>query len=233
MKQIFVDSRDRTSGTSSNFTISLPHTLSLTSGHQGRIDDFRLPITTGTVYEGNDSIRVLMSGQTYQVVLEWGQYGTGNDLANEIRSKLAAGVPGNWTVTYSVWRTSMTITCSNSFQFVGGTFMNRLLARNPYWDGMGTYIFPYVPLQGLDMCYLCCSDFALHDSCVGPKGACDVLCAIPINIPYGSVQVYGMCQSVFFDLPAVTTQTLSFQLRDRDFNILSIVPNISFTLTID
>jgi hypothetical protein len=204
----------------------------LESGHQGRIDDLRLPIALGTIYNGNDSIQVQMGAQTYEVTLEWGQYSTGQELANEIRSKLAGAVPGSWTVTYATWRTSMTVSCSNPFAFVGGSYMQRLLNRDHYYDGGGTYIFPYVPLQGLDMVYLCCSNFSHMDS-VGPKGASDCLCAIPITVPYGAVQAYSMSTSVFFDIPAITTQQLSFTVRDRDFNILSVVPNISFTLTID
>jgi hypothetical protein len=49
MRQIFVDSRDRVSDTSSQFSILLPQTLALESGHQGRIDDLRLPVTAPTI----------------------------------------------------------------------------------------------------------------------------------------------------------------------------------------
>ena len=92
--------------------------------------------------------------------------------------------------------------------------------------------FLYVPLQGLDMAYLCCRNFSHLDN-VGPKHSSDVLCAIPITVPYGAVQHYSMSTSVFFDIPAITTQQLSWQLRDRDLNIVNSVANISFTLTID
>jgi hypothetical protein len=68
---------------------------------------------------------------------------------------------------------------------------------------------------------------------VGPKHSSDVLCAIPITVGYGAVQHYSMSNSVYFDIPALTLQQLSFQLRDRDFNIVNSVANISFTLTID
>ena len=42
-----------------------------------------------------------------------------------------------------------------------------------------------------------------------------------------------MSNEVWFDCPSMTTQQLSFQLRDRSYNILHQVPNISFVLTID
>ncbi len=233
MRQIFVDSRDRTSGTSTDFSITLPQTLALESGHQGRIDDFRLPMCIPTVYNNHRSIIVSMGSQIYEVLLNTGQYATGEALANEIRVRLAAVVPGSWTSQYNVAETALGIQCSNPFTFVGGTFMKRLLER-PYTvsgDSRG-YNFPYVPLQGLDLVYLCSPNFSHMDS-VGPKNASDCLCSIPITVPYGSVQDYSMSSSVFFDIPAITTQQLSFQLRDRDYNILEIVPTISFTLTID
>ncbi len=231
MRQLFIDSRDRTSGTSTNFSIALPQTLALESGHQGRVDDFRLPMCIPSVYFGHSGINLRMGSQDYDVYLAEGQYNTGAELANEIRSKLAASVPGSWTATYDARNTSMAISCSNPFQFTGGSFMKRLLERDHDYNGSG-YYFPYVPLQGLDVCYLTCSNFSHMDN-VGPKGASDCLCSIPITVPYGSVQDYCMSSSVFFDIPAITSQQLSFQLRYRDFNILKIVPNISFTLTID
>ena len=82
------------------------------------------------------------------------------------------------------------------------------------------------------MCYLCCQQFSHLDN-VRPKGSSAVLCAIPITVGYSAVQHYGMSNSVFFDVPACTLQQLSFQLRDRDSNIVNSVANISFTLTID
>ena len=63
MRQIFVDSRDRSSGTSTNFSMALPQTLSLQSGHQGRIDDLRLPNAIPTISDGNNWIEVRMGGQ--------------------------------------------------------------------------------------------------------------------------------------------------------------------------
>ena len=231
MKQIFVDSRDRVpGGTSTNFSISLPQTLALESGHQGRIDDFRLPMTLPTVYWGNSGIYFTMGVMPYSVYLPEGQYNSLPELANAIRNELQK-TTGTWTVTTDARTLSMAISCSNPFTFTGGSFMKRLLERPHDYNGSG-YNFHYVPLAGLDVCYLTCSNFTTLD-CVGSKGASDCLCSIPITAPYGATQHYSMSNSVFFDIPALTTQQLSFQLRDRDYNILNIVPNISFTLAID
>ena len=236
MRQIFVDARDKTSGTSASFSITLPQTLVLGSGHQGRIDDLRLPITTPTIYEGNNGMRVRMTatGEVKDIFIAEGNYTTGDALGYQIYAALAAtgtGAPGAWNVSYNANKMSMTITCNNGFEFIGGSYMEKLLAR-PYTYNGTSYTFSYVPLQGLDIVYLCCSNLANLDL-VGPKGVSDCLCAIPVNVGFGGVLVYSMSSSVFIDLPAITTQTLSFQLRDREQNILNVVPNVAFTLTID
>ena len=85
MRQIFVDSRDRVSGTSSNFSITLPQTLALESGHQGRIDDLRIPMTMPTVYFGNSGINFTIGSTPYDVYLPEGQYNTLAELSNAIK----------------------------------------------------------------------------------------------------------------------------------------------------
>ena len=233
MRQIFVDSRDKVpGGTSTNFSIVLPQTLSLESGHQGRIDDFRLPMMIPTIYAQHNGISFVTGGSSFDVYIPAGQYNSLPELATAIKNELEK-TTGSWTVTFDVRNTSMAISCSNDFQWTGGSYMKRLLERpyNVSADRKG-YNFLYVPLQGLDVAYLSCANFTNADT-VGPKNSSDCLCAIPITVPYGAVQAYSMSSSVFFDIPALTTQQLSFQLRDRDYNILNIVPNISFTLTVD
>jgi hypothetical protein len=138
---------------------------------------------------------------------------------------------GSWTVDYAVNQMSLSVACSIAFTFTGGTFIQQLLTR-PCQQTTNTYSFFYVPLQGVDVCYLCCSNFS-HMDTVGPKGASDSLCSIPMTVAFGAVQTYSMSSGVFFDIPATTTQQLTFQLRDRDYNILNSNANISFTLTID
>lgn len=237
MRQIFIDARDKTSGTNASFTVTLPQTLALSSGHQGRIDDLRLPVTTPTIYAQNSgfSLRVGSDPEIVDSFEEkyYGQYNNGPDLANMIKLELARVKAGQWNVTYNVSNMSMSISYHSPFVFTGGSFMQRLLDRPYTRDPGGTaYTFLYVPLQGLDMVYLCSSNFITLDN-VGPKGASDCICAIPITVGFGSVQAYSMSNSVYFEIPAATTQSLSFQLRDRDNNLVHALQNVAFTLTID
>ena len=64
-------------------------------------------------------------------------------------------------------------------------------------------------------------------------GAHDTLMCAVVTQEFGNVLDVGMPTDAWFDVPAMTTQQLDFQLRDRNYNVLSIVPNISFVLLID
>ena len=125
----------------------------------------------------------------------------------------------------------MSISCTNPFTFTGGSFMKQLLQR-PYTNTSNSYYFSYVPVVGCDVMYLTSKNFATMDT-IGPTGSNDTLMSVPVSTPYGGVQVSSMSSVVWIDCPAICTQQLSFQLRDRDYNILHQVPNISFVLTID
>ena len=128
MRQIFVDSRDRISGTPSDFTIQLPATLVLPEGHTCRIDDLRVPVTIPTVSSLNNTIQVQMGSSSYTVTVPTSQF-DGPGLASAVQTALQGAVPGTWTCSSSIALISMTVSCTNPFTFTGGSFMNQLLAR--------------------------------------------------------------------------------------------------------
>ena len=125
----------------------------------------------------------------------------------------------------------MRISCTNPFTIVGGTYGAQLLSR-AYTQTSNSYSFSYVSVQGIDMMYLSSPQFATLDT-VGPQGSNDTLMAAVVTSPYGSVLSADMPWDTWFDIPSMTTQQLSFQLRNRSYSVLSLVPNISFVLTID
>jgi hypothetical protein len=171
-----------------------------------------------------------MGSTKYTVIIPTSQY-DGNGLASAIQTALQASIPGSWSCVYYANLISMSISCSNPFTFTGGSFMTQLLQR-PYTSTINSYNFSYVPVAGADVLYLCSNNFTNLDT-VGPNGSHDTLCNIPITCGFGSVQNYSMSPEVWVDCPSMTTQQLSFQLRDRSYNILTQLPNISFVLTID
>jgi hypothetical protein len=49
---------------------------------------------------------------------------------------------------------------------------------------------------------------------------------------FASVLNASLPQGIWLSTPALTTSTLDFQLRARDYTVLQNLPNISFVLTI-
>ena len=232
MKQIFVDSRDRISGTTADFSIQLPETLTIAGGsHRGRIDHLRIPVVIPTIQAGvNDTLQVLIGATTYTITIPQANY-DGPGLAAQIQSLLASAAPGGWTVVYDTSNIAMKITCTNPFTIVGGTYSTQLLSR-PYVQTSTSYACTYVTVQGIDVMYLCSPNFQNLDI-FGPNGSHDTLVSAVVTCSFGSVLEANMPFDTWFEIPAMTTQQLSFQLRNRSYTVLSTVPNISFVLTID
>lgn len=232
MRQIFVDSRDRVAGSTTDFTIALPETLTIAGGaHRGRIDHLRVPLTVPTIRASvNDTLIVRLGAQDYTAVIPQANY-DGPTLAATIQGRLQALAPGAWTVVYDTSNLNLSVGCSNPFTVVGGTYAAQLMSH-PYTQTASQYVFSYASVLGIDVMYLSSPTFATMDT-VGPKGAHDTLMSAVVCQAYGSVLLESMPWDVWFDIPAMTTQTLTFQLRDRSYNVLTIVPNISFILVID
>ena len=56
--------------------------------------------------------------------------------------------------------------------------------------------------------------------------------AIVVNPAFGSVMDVSMSQNVYIDVPAMTTQSLDFAVRDRNYNVISNPANISFVMSL-
>ena len=232
MRQLFVDSRDRVTGTTTDFTIQLPETLVIAEGsHRARIDNLRIPLAIPTIQTGiNDTFLVQLGAQTYTITLPQGNV-DGPTLASTLQGLLQAAAPGTWSVVYDTGNIAMSVSCSNSFTIVGGTFADQIMAR-PYTQTANRYAFTYVSVLGIDIMYLSSPNFSNLNT-FGPSGSHDTLMCAVVTTTFGSVLDANMPQDAWFDVPMMTTQQLSFTLRDRNYNVLSIVPNISFVLLID
>ena len=231
VQQLFIDSRDRISGTTTNFSIQLPTTLVIEGNtRKCRIDSLRIPMVFPTIVTGtNDTLKVLTGATTYTIVIPQGNY-DGTSLATTLQALMFAAIPGSWTVIYDTTNIAMSIGCTNNFTITGGTYAAQLMVH-PYQQTPNTYSFTFVSVLGLDIAYLSSGRFANVDT-VGPNGAHDTLMCAVITAPLGGVIDVSMPYDVWIDVPAMTAQQLDFQLRDRSYNVLSIVPNISFVLSI-
>ena len=232
MRQLFVDSRDRVSGSTTDFAIQFPETLVIEPGRRMRIDNLRIPLAVPTIQTGkNDTLQVLLGATTYTATMPQGNV-DGTVLASNLQSALGvSGAPGSWTVTYDLANISMRIQCSNAFTIVGAGYATQLLSH-PYTQTSNSYSFTYVSVLGIDMFYLSSSRFSNLDT-IGPQGAHDTLMCAVVTQPFGTVLDTDMPYETWIPIPAMTAQQMDFQLRDRSYNTLSIVPNISFLLTID
>ena len=100
MRHIFVDSRDRVSGTSCDFRIQLPETLALPPGHRGRIDNLRVPQVFPTIQAGvNDTIIVQNTMAPYTATIAPGSF-NGPGLALAIQTALSPH--GTWSCSYDI-----------------------------------------------------------------------------------------------------------------------------------
>ena len=134
MRQLFVDSRDRVTGTTTDFTIQLPETLVIAEGsHRARIDNLRIPLAIPTIQTGiNDTFLVQLGAQTYTITLPQGNV-DGPTLASTLQGLLQAAAPGSWSVVYDTGNLALSVSCSNNFTIVGGTFADQIMTR-PYTD---------------------------------------------------------------------------------------------------
>ena len=100
MRQLFIDSRDRTTGTSTNFSIQLQQTLRLPAGaHKMRVDNLRVPLVMPLITSGVNDLLYFRVGDAYNAAtLSVGSY-NGFTLAAMIQSRLTAAYSsGTWTV---------------------------------------------------------------------------------------------------------------------------------------
>ena len=199
MRQIFCDSRDRVSGTTTDFTIQLPETLTLPSGRRARVDNLRIPLVIPTIHDTNNTIQILIGSTLYTVTLLMGSF-DGAGLAAMIQGRLTATAPGAWTCVYDNSLISLSISCSNPFTITGGSYAAQIMSH-PYAQTANSYKFSYVSVLGIDMFDLSSQTVATMDT-IGPQGAHDTLMCAIVTSPFGSVLDVSMPADVWVTLPA-------------------------------
>ena len=246
MRQLFIDSRDRTTGSTTDFSIQLRETLTTTAANEYRIDGLRVPLVIPLIQKGvNDVLWFYLGGVVRHVTLTYGNY-SGTDLASEIQLELSTAFsPVTWSVKYNNATAALSIACSDaSFsvmtdaQVVAAgyslpTFASALF-KNAYTIDtfLGSKItFSYCSMVAVDMMYLTSNKLSSQDT-FGPGGSTDTIMAAVTEGDFASVLNASMSQNVWLPTPVMTTSTLDFQLRARDYTVLQNLPNISFVLTI-
>jgi hypothetical protein len=271
-RQIFIDSRDRISGTPQSFNVQLRDTLTTSNAHW-RIDDVRIPLVIPRVQTGRNDIVYMSSGlaggptlasQVRTVTLVQGTY-SGTDLAKMIHDCFYAQHPENpaqpestdtfWAVSYSNTTAGMSIAslvdpnfrlltdadlikvgvspvrsfCSQLFLDAGSA--GPKVVSGAAAGGGAIWSFPFVSMVPCDLVYLASTTLSTQDN-FGPNGASDTIYALPTSTDFASVLTGSMNQAVWMPCPNVSTQQLDFRVLDRNYNLLTSLPNWSATLTI-
>jgi hypothetical protein len=246
MRQLFIDSRDRTTGSTTDFSIQLRETLTTTAANEYRIDNLRVPLVIPLIQKGvNDVLWFYLGGVVRHVTLTYGNY-SGTDLATEIQYQLSTTFsPVTWNVKYSNSTAALSIASSDATFSVmtdaqvaaAGyslpTFASALFKNAFTVDTfLGSRItFSYCSMIAVDMLYLTSNKLSNQDT-FGPGGSTDTIMAAVTSGDFASVLNESMPYDVWLPTPAMTTSTLDFQLRARDYTVLQNLPNISFVLTI-
>jgi len=246
MRQLFIDSRDRSTGSTTDFTIQLRETLTTTALNTYRIDALRVPLVIPLIQKGiNDVLWFYLGGVVRHVTLTYGNY-SGTDLATEIQYQLSTSFsPVTWSVKYNNATAALSIASSDATFSVmtdaqvtaAGyslpTFASALFKNAFTVDTfLGSKItFSYCSMVAVDMMYLTSNKLASQDT-FGPGGSTDTIMAAVTEGDFASVLNASMPYDVWLNCPALTTSTLDFQLRARDYTVLQNLPNISFLLTI-
>ena len=115
MGLLFIDSRDRTNGTSTNFSIRLPQTYA--GVKEVSLESAFVPNVIYNITSSNNVIPVIISATTYNATLTPGRYSAGL-LALEMQSKINTAVAASgatFTVTINDSSFLCTITGSTTF----------------------------------------------------------------------------------------------------------------------
>ncbi len=86
-------------------------------------------------------------------------------------------------------------------------------------------------MVAVDMMNLSSNKIASQDT-FGPNGATDTIMAAVAEGDFASVLNASLSSGIWLGMPTLTTSTLDFQLRSRDYTVLQNLPNISFVMTI-
>jgi hypothetical protein len=135
-------------------------------------------------------------------------------------------------VTYDLNNISMSISCTNNFTISATVGFGIQLLSRPYTQTANSYACTYVSMAGADVIYLTSSLFSSMLT-IGPNGAHDTVMVVNVVEPYASVIDRNMAYDVWLPMPPMQTGQIDFALRDRNYNVLTSVPNFSLVVTID
>ena len=263
MRLFYLSSKNRSSGTSSNFVVPLTRLLSLPEGARFRIDQLRLGVAFMLVNATNRYIYFFEGPNVRIATLEIGQYSSESlattlafvmSNAPHMQGSVAAAystISGSTTLTYAPPSSnpSWTISILTDAQVAQEaplaysgvdinnpqSFASVLGSYTSARNGNSTVLtFRFISTQPYDVLFLCSLKLGSW-AIQGPRGNCDTLMQIAIEQQFGGVQQADMPVDVWISCGGISTHDLDFQLQDAQGNVvdMSLGGEISFLLSID
>ena len=247
MPLIFVDSKYRASGTSTDFTWELPESVLLRTARL-KVLQLRVPVTYYTVDARNKNMYVQDNAQLRVLKIPNGNY-DGLSLAFNLKALLGEG----FTCAFDSSRNSLEIhrpsgnfrivpdkALTNAWQFPDGC--SRLVPksinanlRHPEstTSTQTTFFCPTIDLQTQPDLYLRCSVLA-DPKIYAPRGARDVLFKTAMVAPYGFVKYEQSPNEIWHEVGDLSLRTIPFSLTDAEGVPVDLHgAGFSFTLVVE
>ena len=225
--RVIVDSNHRISGTSSDFTVQLPQTVSLPHGTKCFVSDVVLPVSWyGVTQNVNDRVyfEYGTSGTTTTyATLDEGSYDAAT-LATQLAEKMSNVAPG---ITYTATYTSATnlariVPDSGNLRFLSTAEIEALHSGyrgsqviHPMSNLASSFQDVFLDVRGAAQVLLNCAELAGDKQTLGPRGAMSTIKRIAVTVPFGEIQfTEGLQPADGFEVSNRTLSRLSFRLTD-------------------
>ena len=254
-KLIFIDSSERDSGTTDDFTVSLPSHLLTREPHQSMrlvLNDLVLPYTWYNVQETNRTfmIQELHNDPNHiQIDLDEGSYHV-LQLRDHINTKLAAStLQDTYNVTYDEVASKFTITAQHDYSTyvlhlpVGSAYkllgfaVNIVNTAYNFTDGKITST-KAVNMMFADALYLYCDLPTTNiNKSTGDKSTFHLSSAfakIPVNTgPFSNIIYTNANDDYTTNVPDKFINTMRFHFRTGDHKPITLNDDFSFTLKLE
>jgi len=252
MRLFYLSSKNRSSGTSSDFVVPLTRTLSLAEGSRFRIDQLRLGVAFMLVNANNRYIYFFEGPNIRIATLEIGQYDSQSlattlafvmSNAPHMQGKVTGAystVSGSTTLTYTPpasnpdWASSFSIltdaqvAAEQPLAYSGvdinspKSFISVLGGYTTASLGNGTVLTFRFISTQPYDVLFLCSQKLGSWAIQGPRGNCDTLMQVVIEQQFGGVQQADMPVDVWISCGGICCHELDFQLQDSSGNVVDM-----------
>jgi hypothetical protein len=245
----YIDSRDRCSGSASDFQVQLMEPVQLFTESKLRVDQIRLVNSFLTVDVNNQNVYLLEGSSVRVATLPLGWYNAIN-LSSVIASSLSGG-GHTYNTSYNQSTNALTISCSSAFSILtdaqlqylsnwpgpSGTSQavpmsfNDILQNTTAANPNTSFHIAFVNVSPYDYLFLRSRRLA-SDHCMSARGEHDVLARIDVDSAFGGLLTGGTPLQEALLVGSGTLRNIDFQLTDRLGNVVPLNEgSLTFQLT--